>query len=902
MTATDSTAAPEAARKRVYLIDGYSNIFRAFYAIRNLSSSRGEPTNAIFGFIQILHKLLRDAQPEFLGIAMDVSSKTVRKEQYEDYKANRRPMPDELRSQIPWIRKVAEAYGIPMLEMEKYEADDVLGTLAKKGSAAGYEVVLVSADKDLMQLVDEHVLLQHTGRDKLYDPALVTEDFGVPPARVIDVLALMGDASDNVPGVPGIGEKGAKKLINEHGSLDQLLDNASTIKRKSYREGLENHRDKALLSRDLVTIHTDLDIDFDPATLALSEPDYPTLLDLCWRLDFQGLAREIESTHGGVVETLEPAVDIDGVEGLGVLDDAGPRLAAAIVQGLDDEPLGAAVGLLSAGDGGAGDESDGGPEISPYWIDFRRDGLRGAFLERLRAWVADDEVELLGHDLKEVLRLLGPRATVRCRLLDTMLFSYVVRSALRSHDLETVVMDRLHRAVTSPKDAGFAKGELPMVGAEPLRILAAERVCLPHSMADGLINEMDVQDLRRVYDELEEPLVPVLATVEETGVELDSDFLGDMSIELGREIEAVEADIYERAGERFNIQSPKQLGEILFEKLDYPVLRKTRKTKNYSTDAETLEELAARGYDLPERIIHFRELTKLKSTYVDALPTMVADDGRIHTRFNQAVAATGRLSSAHPNLQNIPIRTELGQRVRKAFRAAPGHRLVVADYSQVELRVLAHVAEEEVMIEAFSRGEDIHAATAAAVFGGSPLLVNPDQRRMAKVINFGIIYGMTSFGLGRQLGIPKKDAQNFIDTYMERYPGVRRYTEATLDEAFETGRVRTLYGRVRQLPDIKSRNWNLRENAKRMAINAPIQGTAADLMKIAMIRIEKRLEEQLPETRVLLTVHDELVIEAPTADAEAAGELLQETMMGVAELKVPLAVDVGIGPTWYDAK
>ncbi|MEO1368683.1 MAG: DNA polymerase, partial [Acidobacteriota bacterium] len=518
--------------------------------------------------------------------------------------------------------------------------------------------------------------------------------------------------------------------------------------------------------------------------------------------------------------------------------------------------LGAAVGVLSETDGGGGDDGDGdgGEDLAPLWIDFRREGLEEAFVERLRAWAASPDKQLIGHQLKEVLRLLGPRADVRCRLLDTMLLSYVVRSALRAHDLETVVMDRLHRAVTSPKDAGFAKGELPMVGAEPLRILAAERASLPHTMADGLIREMDSQDLRRVYEELEEPLVSVLATVEETGVELDCDFLGDMSIELGREIESVEADIYDRAGETFNIQSPKQLGEILFEKLDYPVLRKTRKTKNYSTDAETLEELAARGYDLPERIIHYRELTKLKSTYVDALPAMVAEDGRIHTRFNQAVAATGRLSSAHPNLQNIPIRTELGQRVRKAFRAAPGHRLVVADYSQVELRVLAHVAEEEVMIEAFSRGEDIHAATAAAVFGGSPLLVNPDQRRMAKVINFGIIYGMTSFGLGRQLGIAKKEAQHFIDTYMDRYPGVRRYTEATLDEAFETGRVRTLYGRVRQLPDIKSRNWNLRENAKRMAINAPIQGTAADLMKIAMIRIEERLEEHLPETRFLLTV------------------------------------------------
>ncbi|MEM6794349.1 MAG: DNA polymerase I [Acidobacteriota bacterium] len=890
---SENSAPPATAKKpRVYLIDGYSNIFRAFYAIRDLSSSRGEPTNAVFGFLQILRKLLRDEQPEYLGIAMDVSSRTIRKEKYEDYKANRRPMPDELRSQIPWIRKVAEAYGIPLLEMEKYEADDVLGTLAARGSAEGYEVYLVSPDKDLMQLVGDGVFLQHTGRDKLYDAAAVEEDFGVAPDRVIDVLALQGDASDNVPGVPGIGEKGARKLIAEHGSLEDLLDNASQVKRKPYREGLMNHRDQALLSKELVTIHRDLPIEFDPESLRQSEPDWPALLDLCWRLDFQGVARDIEAHHGAAARPLQPAGELTSADEVAErLAGAGERVTAAVISEPSGAVLGLAVGLPAEEDA-----------LEGLWIDFRREGLREASLEWLRTFVAADGATLAGHDLKEVLRLLGPRAEIRCRLLDTMLLSYIVRSALRAHDLGTVVMDRLHRSLTSPKDAGLSKDELPMLGADALRAFVAERVMLPHSMAEGLEQEMDSQDLRPVYETIEEPLVPVLATIEETGVLVDREFLAQMSGELAGEIEATEADIYERAGETFNIQSPKQLGEILFVKLDYPVLRKTRKTRSYSTDAETLEELAARGYDLPERIIHYRELTKLKSTYVDALPTMVAEDGRIHTRFNQAVAATGRLSSAQPNLQNIPIRTELGQRIRKAFRAAPGHRLVVADYSQVELRVLAHVAEESVMIDAFSRGEDIHAATAAAVFGGSPLLINPDQRRMAKVINFGIVYGMTAFGLGRQLGLDRKDAQKFIDTYMDRYPGVRRYTEETLDEAFENGCVRTLYGRVRQLPDIRSRNWNLRENAKRMAINAPIQGTAADLLKLAMIAVEERLEREKPEAKLLLTVHDELVIEAPEAEAEEVAEILRDEMMGVAELKVPLVVDAGIGESWYDAK
>ncbi|MEM9592693.1 MAG: DNA polymerase I [Acidobacteriota bacterium] len=875
-----------AERPRVYLIDGYSNIFRAFYAIRGLSSSKGEPTNAVFGFLQILRKLLRDEEPSFLGIAMDVSSDTVRKEKFEDYKAHRRPMPEDLRPQIPWIRKVVEAYRIPLLEMPKYEADDVLGTLAAKGTAAGYDVVIVSPDKDLMQLVGDGVYLQHTVRDKLYDAQGVEDDFGVPPAQVVDVLALMGDASDNVPGVPGIGEKGAKTLISQYGTLETLLDSAEEIKRKSYREGLQRHRDKAELSKELVTIHRDLDVAFEPDSLRLEEPDWEALLEICWRLDFHGVAKEIEASRGSVVDELAPAREIlDTADFETATADRSGDVSVAVV----GEPV---LGLaLAAGDG-----------EDPLWIDFRRDGLEAAALARLRSWVEDSEVRLVGHDLKEVLRLLGPRTTVGCRLLDTMLVSYVVRSALRSHDFDAVALDRLHHTPATLQEAGFGKGEVPMTGDDRLATYAAERVALPARMAEAMEKDLQEDELRSVYDRLEEPLVPVLATMEETGVLLDVPFLESMSEELAVEIDATEEEIYDIAGERFNINSPKQLGELMFVKLDYPVLRKTRKTKSFSTDAETLEELAARGFDLPERLLRYRELAKLKSTYVDALPALVADDGRVHTRFNQAVAATGRLSSAHPNLQNIPIRTELGQRIRKAFHAAEGQCLVVADYSQVELRILAHMADEEVMLESFRRGEDIHASTAGAVLGISPALVNPDQRRMAKVINFGIVYGMTAFGLARQLGVARKEAQTFIDTYMERYPGVHGYTEATLEEAFETGQVHTLYGRVRQLPDIRSRNWNLRENAKRMAINAPIQGTAADILKRAMIAVEDRLRREMPEARLLLTVHDELVLEGPEGSADALKALVREEMEGVAELKAPLVVDAGSGVTWYDAK
>ena len=875
-------------KPRIYLIDGYSNVFRAYYAIRGLSSSRGEPTNAVYGFLQMLRKLVKDHEPEFLGVAFDVSSDTVRKQKYADYKANRKPMPDDLKPQIAWIRKLIAAYKIPLLELPKYEADDVLGTLAKKAVAAGYEVVLVSPDKDLMQLVGDGVYQYHSMRDKMYDPAGVTEDFGVPPERVVDVLAMMGDSSDNVPGVPGIGKKGATNLVNEYGGLEELLERAGEIKTRGYGKKLIEHEKAARLSKELVTIETDLPIEFDAQDLALEEPDYDVLREICWQLDFNSLAQEFESALGESAEPLAPARDVESVEEwLQLASGWGDVIHLGVVGAPESEAVGLAL-LDSQGE--------------PLFADFRLEGLKDAVLTNLRTWVGDDSITLVGHDLKEVLRLLGQRAMVRCRLFDTMLASYLTRSALRSHDFPAVVMDRLHQPAITAQQAGFVRGAQPLSGDSKLLSYAAEQAELPKRMLEALRRDLDADDLGKLYETIEEPLLPVLANIEQIGVDLDVPYLEEMSGQLAGEVESLESEIYELAGERFNINSPQQLGVILFEKLALPVLKKTRKTKAYSTGAETLEELAARGYDLPERLLRYRELTKLKSTYVDALPALLADDGRLHTRFNQAVAATGRLSSAHPNLQNIPIRTEQGNLIRKAFRAGDGRSLVVADYSQVELRVLAHIAEEEAMIQAFRAGEDIHASTAAAVFDVAPLLVNPEQRRMAKTINFGIIYGMSAWGLAQRLGIEKRDASRFIDAYMERYPGVKRYTEETLEEARETLRVKTLYGRIRQLPDIRSRNYPLRENAKRMAINARIQGTAADLMKLAMIAVDRRLRRELPEARLLLTVHDELVLEGPEAETEALGEFTREEMEGVAELAVPLAVDVGTGKTWYDAK
>ncbi len=888
-----------ASPQRLLLIDGYSTIFRAFYAIRNLSNSRGEPTNAVYGFIQMLRKLLRDEQPELVGIALDVSRQTFRSERFADYKANRAPMPDDLRVQLPYVRRAIEGFRIPILERAGYEADDLIGSLARRAVEAGYQVVVVTADKDMMQLVGPGVSLYHTGREKLYDAAAVEQDFGVPPAQVPDVLALMGDSVDNVPGVPGIGEKGAKGLIQEYGSLEALIERAPEVKRKSYREGLLEHREQALMSKELATIDTEVAIELDPAALRREEPDGQALFELYRELDFFSLLEELESDGLTAAQRSYPlADDSETAEEWRRRTQALPARRCAAMVG-DPETIAVVVAV---------------PGGTPVLADCRRDGLAAAAAATLREWLADAEVEIIGHDLKEVVRFAyrdaegpgGPPAgAIRARLTDTMLLAYLLRSALRGYSLAEVAFERFQHRVQTPDQAGLGGPEPPLCGLDELRGFAAERALLPAELADVLLPELSAStegDPGAVYDQIERPLLPVLVRLEDAGVALDVEYLGRMSEELGAEIASLERQIYELAGEEFNINSTQQLGTILFDKLGYPGLRRTKKTKSYSTSAAILEELAARGFDLPRRLLEYREFTKLKSTYVDALPQVVDAAGRLHTRFQQAVAATGRLSSTNPNLQNIPVRSEVGQRIRKAFRAEAGHLLLVADYSQIELRVLAHIAREEALIAAFRDGQDIHRTTAASVFGVAAELVTDQQRRAAKTINFGILYGMSAFGLGQRLGIPAKDARSFIDAYFSRFSRIRGYMEETFQQVERDGFVETLYGRCRYLPDIHSKNRNLRENAKRMAINARIQGTAADLLKLAMIAADRRLASDFPRARLLLTVHDELVAEAPLQEAAAAGAALVEEMEGVADLVVPLRVDLGVGATWYDAK
>jgi DNA polymerase I len=873
-----------ANRPKLVLIDGFHTIFRAFYAIRELTNSRGEPTNAVFGFLQILRKIVRDEKPDFVGVAWDVSDETtLRREKFADYKAQRAPMPDALVPQIPQIERAIEAFRIPRLELDRHEADDVMGTLAKKAAAAGVDVVLVTADKDMMQLVGDGIYLLHTGRNKLYDAKLVEEDFGVPPSQVADVLALMGDAVDNVPGVPGIGEKGAKQLVREYGSVEALVERAAELTRKAYREGLVEHRAQALLSKELTTIHCDLPIELDLERLRVDPPDVAALRSLYADLEFRTLLEELGGNAAASPgrELEEPA---DGAALAARLAAMGRTVTAVLVPG--EAPV--AIGLAGAAGAGA-------------LVDLRRDGMDAAAREAVAGLLADPGREVVGHDLKELFRL-APEVEPVCARFDTLLVSYLLRTSSHGHPFEELAFERLGVQPRTVKESGFDRGQVPPVGDERLRLLAAERIDLLDRLAPALRVELEDGGAARVYREIESPLTPVLLRMEERGIGLDVDLLHAMSMEMAEEMARLEAEIYALAGERFNIQSPQQLGTILFEKLGLKAKRRTQKTKSWSTDADTLAELAAAGHALPERLLRFRELAKLKGTYVDALPAVVGAGGRIHTRFMQAVAATGRISSWNPNLQNIPVRTEQGAKIRRAFRAARGMLLVCADYSQIELRVLAHIAQEPALIAAFRRGDDIHRATMADVLGIAPELVTAEQRRAAKAVNFGLIYGQGAFGLSQSLGIPVKEAELFIEEYFARYRHVKRYMEETVAQAEASGRVETLWGRPRLLPELRHPNRAVRENARRVAINSRIQGSAADLLKLAMLAVDRRLRADHPRAQLLLTVHDELVLEAPEGEAAAVAALVRREMEGAATLDVPLVVDTGVGPNWGEAK
>ena len=885
------------ARKKptLFLIDGSNNVYRSYFAIRGLTNSSGLATNAVYGFTQTLRKLLKDHDPDCIAVAFDIGSAKSRHEAYEDYKKDRRPMPDDLAVQLPFVNEVLEGFHIPVIGVEDWEADDLIGSLACHARDRGYDVVIATSDKDFFQLVGEGISFYHTGREVLYDAKGVEEAFGLPPEKVVDVMSIWGDAIDNIPGVPGIGEKGAKSLIAEFGSLEGVYENLDKVK-PAQRKKLEEHREKAFLSRDLARIKCDLavdDIDFE--SLKRREPDRPKLHDVFSRLEFASLMQEYLPEAPPVAKDYRAAVNGgDVIEYASGTDPIAIWVEPTTPDGFD-APM--AVSFSRAAN-----ESlvvAIAPEL----------GGNSDVLEAVKQVLQGDRV-FVAYDAKAVMRRLeAAKLPVPARWADPMIMSYVINPGLPSHAFGNVARDRLRQDILVRKEIAktaplFALDhEIGSSALGPYLPYLADKSDVALTLRDVLEPELRRDAaLANIYETIEMPLMPVLARMEQRGIRVDVDLLRSMSATMGSQIADLEKRIYAEAGTEFNINSPTQLGHILFEKLQYPVLKKTKTTKSFSTSVEVLQELASHQYVVPQLILQHRELHKLKSTYVDALPLLVKADGRVHTSFNQAVAATGRLSSSDPNLQNIPIRTELGRTIRKAFVADQGWVLLSADYSQVELRILAHMSQDESLIETFRRGADIHRATAAQVFNIPEAQVTPDQRRAMKVINFGVLYGMSAFRLSNELNIPTGQAKDFIEAYFGRYPKVSEFLDRTLDEARASGKVTTLFGRIRYIPEIQNKSFTVRGNAERMAINAPIQGTAADLLKLAMIALEMRLQNEGGGARMLLTVHDEIVIEAPEANATEVAGIVKETMEKIHPLAVPLAVDARWGRSWYDAK
>ena len=862
---------------KLYLVDAMSNIHRAYHAIQRLSTSTGRPTNAIYGFVTMLRKMMREHTPDYVAVAWDGPERTLRHEAYVEYKANRPAMADDLAVQLPAIRSILGAYRIPVLELAGYEADDVIGTLSKKASAMGFDVVIVTADKDMLQLVGPRVRVFHTGREKFLDEAGVREFFGVSPSQVVDVLALMGDSVDNIPGVPRVGEVTAKKWIAEYGDLTTLLARADEIKGK-VGESLREHREDALISRRLVEIPVDLDIPFEPDAFRSTAADAEKLRALFVELEFHSLAAEIhdESAVAPEISAVrrrpgEPfTLDPSGPFGVALLR-AKERVLLAVSDGQNVEIA-----------------EESGPEIAARWRSLDRPG-------RI-VTVAD------AKPLDALLAREG--GSVAADVFDVCLAQYVLSPGVGSSDFEVMAFQRLGHRVTANKEAGIVSCALPEgYAVETADRWLGERASGTLALATRLRGEIEKRPaLEKIYREIERPLTPVLARMELAGIAVDIPYLNEMSVEMEKGLRALEEKIWEEAGEQFNVNSPVKLGSVLFEKMKLPVGRKTAKTRVSSTGVEVLNELAEAGFPIARLVIEYREISKLKGTYVDALPQLADESSRVHSSFHQTVAATGRLSSSDPNLQNIPIRTAAGREIRRAFVAPPGKKLVVADYSQIELRILAHLSGDQNLIAAFERGDDIHRATAAKIFGVSPDLVSQEMRFAAKRINFALLYGMAAFTLGKDLGVPTAEAKSYIESYFAQFPGVRGYLDGILDEARRTHEVTTIFGRVRPIPDIQASNGMVRGNAERMALNAPFQGSAADIIKIAMVRLDRALTEEGFQARLLLQVHDELVLEAPVEEVPALSATVRRVMEEAARLKVHLAVDVGAGDNWLKAK
>jgi DNA polymerase-1 len=922
------------AKPPVFLLDSMSFIFRAYHAMqrqRPMSTRSGVPTAATFVFVNMINKLRRDFSPELFAAVFDVSGRVFRDERakamtavkkfniktqtfeevdYLGYKANRAEMPPDLAQQVPYIRRALEAFHIPILEAEGFEADDVIGTLAKEAAEAGHPVYVVSNDKDMLQLVTDSVKVLNPTKDNLVlDREKVIETLGVPPERVVDVMALRGDSIDNIPGAPGIGDKGSVELILQFGTVEAALDRASEVKRKSYRESLENNRDNIMLSKELVTIHCQVPVPLDLDAMRTQPPDVSACRALFTELEFTSLLKELapEAETVATEFILDPMpeqvarfLDVAKKDGFAfaletsILEAVAEQVSEAEAEAVEEaEPALKSMSFLDMFEAAEQAETAGdntGKEPAGIRIGVSADSGVALILrlgdgndEALRALLEDASVPKRVHDLKGTLRTLQLRGIHLAGAGDDlMLYSYLVNPTHATHRLADVA-------------ARFTNRPLQQTGEAQL----AEAAHVIRGLAPVLREDIDSLDERRVYEDIDLPLVPILLKMETVGVRIDSGVLNLMGEKLSSEMKRVGEEVFEKAGHRFNINSPKQLGDVLFNKMNLPKPIKYGKGKVVSTAQDVLEELATHS-EVPRLVLEYRYLAKLKSNYVDSLPLLADREGRVHTTFNQVGTATGRLSSTNPNLQNIPVKTALGREIRAAFIAAPGRVLLSADYSQIELRLMAHFSDDPLLLNAYRTGQDIHTLTASEVFGVSPETMDKETRNRAKAVNFGIVYGISPFGLAQQLGIDQHQARLYIETYFARYSGVRAYIDRLLEETRLEQKVRTVFGRVRPIPDIQSRNANLRGFAERTAVNTPLQGTAADVIKLAMIRIDKRLAKEKLQTSMTLQVHDELLFDVPENEVERVGDLVREEMEGVIELKVPLVADCGVGVNWRD--
>ncbi|MEW6329991.1 MAG: DNA polymerase I [Pseudomonadota bacterium] len=897
----------ERARPLV-LVDGSSYLYRAFHAMPNLSNSRQEPTGAVYGVTNMLRRLLKDYDPEQVAVVFDAPGKTFRDDIYPEYKAHRPAMPDELRGQIGPIHDIVRAMGLPLLMIEGVEADDVIGTLARAAAAEGRATVISTGDKDMAQLVDGHVRLVDTMKDAEYDRAAVLEKFGVPPERIIDYLALVGDTSDNIPGVPGVGPKTAAKWLQEYGSLDAVMAQADKVPGKA-GESLRASLGHLPLARELATIKCDVDLKLAPGDLRRSAPDEARLRELFSRLEFKTWLAELGGANAPAAVPAPAAMNAkyQMITDMKALDAWLARLVKSKLFAFDTETT--SLDAMQAEIVGVS-FTDRAGEAAYVPLAHEYPGAptqlgREAVLEKLRSLLEDEALPKIGQNFKydrnvlanHGIRLAGMR-------YDTMLESYVLDSTASRHDMDSLALKYLgYKTVKYEEVAGKGKHQISFreVPLDMATAYAAEDADITFRLHEHLWPRLNqTPTLVKLFDEIEMPLVPVLARMERHGVLIDTAMLRAQSNELGKRLLELEAEAYKLAGQPFNMGSPKQIQEVLYDKHQLPVLKKTP-TGQPSTAEEVLQELAL-DYPLPQLILDYRSLAKLKSTYTDKLPEMIdPKTGRVHTSYHQAVAATGRLSSTDPNLQNIPVRTAEGRRIRQAFIAAPGYKIMSADYSQIELRIMAHLSGDAGLIHAFANNLDVHRATAAEVFGVAPDNVNDDMRRAAKAINFGLIYGMSAFGLAKQLRIERVAAQEYVERYFARYPGVREFMERTRETARRQGYVETLFGRRLHTSEINAANMNRRQAAERAAINAPMQGTAADLIKRAMIAVDEWIPRSGLDLRMIMQVHDELVFEVADDAVDAAREHVRQAMSGVATLSVPLLVDIGTGGNWDEA-